>query len=71
MGNPLGQTPWAMMNQLTERNLSCGRNSSATWAPASVARQVWAAPEPEPELAQVPATSRTKLGTGTGGKTRR
>ena len=66
MGNLLGQTPWAMMNQLTERNLSCGRNSSAAWAAASVAR-ARAAPEREPAT----SSGEPGTGTGTGGKTRR
>ena len=60
MGNLLGQTPWAMMNQLTERNLELWQEFQRSFSPGFGAR-------PAPGAgSSAPASSRT-AGTSSAG----
>ena len=61
MGNLLGQTPWAAMNQLTERNLELWQEFQRGLA-GNLGRPTGTAPPKEPERG---------TGTGTSGKPRR
>jgi len=68
MGNLLGQTPWAMMNQLTERNLELWQEFQRNFG-AGFGR----APGPGGSAPSPGPTANTGTGTsaGTGTKTRR
>jgi len=64
MGNLLGQTPWAMMNQLTERNLELWQEFQRNMGAG------FGGPRPGGTgTSTKPGDAGT--GTGTGGKTRR
>ncbi|MBA0227057.1 polyhydroxyalkanoate synthesis repressor PhaR [Stenotrophomonas sp. BSUC-16] len=68
MGNLLGQTPWAMMNQLTERNLELWQEFQRSMGSG------FGGPRPGGTgtgTGNKPGEPGTGTGTGTGGKTRR
>jgi len=57
MGGMLGQTPWTMMNQLTERNMELWQEFQRNLGGAGLARP---AVKPETPQRETPKTSRSR-----------